>query len=438
MDRLKVGVAERVITPPVGVPMGGYALRPGPARGVHDNLHARALVLELGDNLAALVSLELLYPTPELVAEVRRIVRRELGIPEDRVMVSAVHTHSGPSALGIDSEPERSYLEEYWELLPAVVASEVLEARERTLEATVRLGKGRLDGWTVNRRKPLAGPLDNEVLAVLFEGSHGPIAAIVNFACHAVVLGHNNLLISADYPGAAARVFERLTGAKTLFLNGACGDVNPLTPGTALERVYDRSVGTFRDVEEMGTAVACEAVKSLMGRKPREASTIAAARSPIELETLELPVVAGEDVARLEEVLRRAIAAGEPVEPLRWKLALSRWIAEVSARVRARAVDGRIVTEVMALRVGEAVIVGLPGEPFVEVGMLIKKASPAEFTAVAGYTNDPVGYIPTSQAYEEGGYEVEAPACIVARGSAEKLAEEAVALLHRLYSGGVK
>ncbi|MEM0309085.1 MAG: neutral/alkaline non-lysosomal ceramidase N-terminal domain-containing protein, partial [Thermofilaceae archaeon] len=360
MDRLKVGVAERVITPPVGVPMGGYALRPGPARGVHDNLHARALVLELGDNLAALVSLELLYPTPELVAEVRRIVRRELGIPEDRVMVSAVHTHSGPSALGIDSEPERGYLEEYWELLPAVVASAVLEARERTLEATVRLGKGRLDGWTVNRRKPLAGPLDNEVLAVLFEGSQGPIAAIVNFACHAVVLGHNNLLISADYPGAAARVFERLTGAKTLFLSGACGDVNPLTPGTALERVYDRSVGTFRDVEEMGTAVACEAVKSLMGRKPREASTIAAARSPIELETLELPVVAGEDVARLEEDLRRAIAAGEPVEPLRLKLALSRWMAEVSMRVRARAVDGRIVTEVMALRVGEAVIVGLP------------------------------------------------------------------------------
>ncbi|MEM0024270.1 MAG: neutral/alkaline non-lysosomal ceramidase N-terminal domain-containing protein, partial [Thermofilaceae archaeon] len=160
MDRLKVGVAERVITPPVGVPMGGYALRPGPARGVHDNLHARALVLELGDNLAALVSLELLYPTPELVAEVRRTVRRELGIPEDRVMVSAVHTHSGPSALGIDSEPERGYLEEYWELLPAVVASAVLEARERTLEATMRLGKGRLDGWTVNRRKPLAGPLD--------------------------------------------------------------------------------------------------------------------------------------------------------------------------------------------------------------------------------------------------------------------------------------
>ncbi|MEM0309086.1 MAG: hypothetical protein QXO64_09110, partial [Thermofilaceae archaeon] len=77
------------------------------------------------------------------------------------------------------------------------------------------------------------------------------------------------------------------------------------------------------------------------------------------------------------------------------------------------------------------------GEPFVEVGMLIKKASPAEFTAVAGYTNDPVGYIPTSQAYEEGGYEVAPPACIVARGSAEKLAEEAVALLHRLYSGGV-
>lgn len=415
--------------------MGGYAARQGPARGIHDDLHARALVLELGGELAALVSLELLYPTPELVEQVRAAASRELGVPSDSVMVSAVHTHSGPSVLGIDSEPDRGCLDEYWSLVPALAASSLLEARERAVEAGVRLGVGRLEGWTVNRRRPQGGPLDNEVLTVLFEGSGGPVAAVVSFACHAVVLGHNNLLISADYPGAVSRVVERLTGAKTLFLAGACGDVNPLTPGTVLERVYDRSVGTFEDVEEMGTALACEAVKSLMGRRPREVAALRAARRTVELEALSIPEVGPEEVARLEEKLKRAVASGEPVEQLRVELALARWRAEAAARLRERAPGGRLTTEVQALRVGDAAVVGLPGEPFAEVGLRVKSGSPARSTIVAGYANDAIGYVPTSAAYDEGGYEVTPPACLVSRGSAEKLAGEALALLRSLFVG---
>ncbi|MCS7104902.1 MAG: neutral/alkaline non-lysosomal ceramidase N-terminal domain-containing protein [Thermofilaceae archaeon] len=436
MSQLKVGIAERVITPPIGVPMGGYALRSGPAKGVHDNLHARALVIELGSELFVLVSLELLYPTQEIVEKLRTVVWRELGANVDNIMVTAVHTHSGPSVFGIDSEPERSCLDHYWRLVPSLVASAVLEANERVSAAKVRLGKGRLDGWTVNRRKPQSMLLDNDVLTILFEDSEGPKAAIVNFACHAVVLGHNNLFISADYPGAVSRTFERLTSAKTIFLPGACGDINPMTPGTSLENVYDRSIGTFRDVEEMGTAIACEAVKSIMGQKPSEVDVLSSKRCRVELETLKIPEVKPEEVEILEKELEKKSAEELTTGQLRTKLALARWSLEAAHRLQMRARGSRLTTEVQAVRLGQTAIVGLPGEPFVEVGLEVKSFSPSRLTIVASYTNDAIGYVPTLEVYDEGGYEVTPPACLVAKGSAEKLTEEALRLLRSLFQGG--
>ncbi|MCC6050671.1 MAG: neutral/alkaline non-lysosomal ceramidase N-terminal domain-containing protein [Thermofilum sp.] len=436
MARLKVGVAERVITPPVGVPLGGYAGRPGPSVGVHDDLHARALVLEAGGERAALVSLELLYPTPELVKVVREEAERRAGVPADSVLVAAVHTHSGPSVFGLDPCLERGYLDEYWSLLPGLAASAVAEAAGRLAEASVRFGRGRLDGWTVNRRRPGLGPLDNEVGALLLEGVGSPVAAVVNFACHAVVLGHNNLLISADYPGAVSRAVKRLLGATALFLTGACGDVNPLTPGTSLERVYDRSVGTFADVEEMGTAVACEAVKSLMGSRREEEVELRAVRREVKLSVQPVPEVKPEEVAGLEEELRRALARGDEAlaSQLRFKLGVARWALEVSRRVRGRAPGGELATEVQAVRLGSAAIVALPGEPFVEVGLAIKSGSPARLTMVAGYSNDAIGYVPTDSAFDEGGYETAFPACIVGRGSAQRLVESALEALKRLFA----
>lgn len=436
MARLKVGLAERVITPPVGVPLGGYAGRPGPSVGVHDDLRARALVLESGGERAAVVSLELLYPTPELVKAVKEEAEGRAGVPADSVLIAAVHTHSGPSVFGLDPCLERSYLDEYWSLLPGLVASAVVEAAGQLGEVSVRHGRGRLDGWTVNRRKPGLGPLDNEVCALLFEGAGGPVAVMVNFACHAVVLGHNNLLISADYPGAASRAVERLLGCSTLFLAGACGDVNPLTPGTSLERVYDRSVGTFADVEEMGTAVACEAVKALLGSRREDEVELSTFRREVKLSVQQVPEVGLGEVAALEEELRRALARGNETSAsqLRFKLGVARWALEVARRLRERAPGGELTTEVQALRLGSVAIVALPGEPFVEVGLAIKSRSPARLTMVAGYSNDAIGYVPTDTAFDEGGYETAFPACVVGRGSAERLVEAAVETVKRLFA----
>ncbi|RLF01856.1 MAG: hypothetical protein DRK00_10795 [Thermoprotei archaeon] len=434
MTKLKAGVGVRVITPPVGVPLGGYAARVEPARGVHDDLHARALVLEADGERAALVSLELLYATRDLVEEVRKVCEEEAGIPPDSVMVTAVHTHSGPSLVGFHSTPRHRYLEEYLHLLPGLVASAVIEASRKLVEVNVRYGRGRVDGWLVNRRKPGEGPIDPEVSALCLEHEGDALCTIVNFACHAVVLGHNNLLISADYPGYVSKTVEHVLGGSCLFLNGACGDVNPLTPGTSLERVYDRSIGTFRHAEEMGTAVACEAVKALLGSRPSSARGVWAARRSLELRVRELPRVSSEELETTRRAFEDALARGDwgEASKLRFKLAMM----ELVKRVGERCPGGVLRTEVQALRVGDVVIVGLPGEPFVEVGLRIKSSSRASLTMVAGYANDAIGYLPTDEAFEEGGYEVSLPVCIVERGAADKLVNEAVKLVEELLAKG--
>ena len=90
----------------------------------------------------------------------------------------------------------------------------------------------------------------------------------------------------------------------------------------------------------------------------------------------------------------------------------------------------------MAARIGSVGIVALPGEVFCETGMAIKRASPAEHTVVIELANDAVGYLPTREAYEQGGYEVTPGATAYAPGCAEKLAESATRQLKDLFAGG--
>lgn len=78
----------------------------------------------------------------------------------------------------------------------------------------------------------------------------------------------------------------------------------------------------------------------------------------------------------------------------------------MEGRIRQGQSDGSVSTTVQVIRIGKVAMVGLPGEPFNEIGRRIKDRSPAGFTICCGYTNDAVGYIPTREEHQYGGYEV--------------------------------
>ena len=90
-------------------------------------------------------------------------------------------------------------------------------------------------------------------------------------------------------------------------------------------------------------------------------------------------------------------------------------------------------TRIAAARIGDAIFVFLPGEPFIELASTIRKASPFPFTAVMGYSEDYIGYIPTDQAFENGGYETRPGRWSrLAPGSETTLCDQAIRLLRTL------
>lgn len=392
MCELKAGFGTSTITPKIGCEMVGYNNRPGPSTGVHDDLHSRALVVEGGDSVWALSANELCFLSECTVSQIRRQVAERTSIPPSNIFLCTVHTHSGP----YDNHPED------WERsLADLVVEAIVQAYEGRLPARVGGGRGRLDGCTINRRF-IDRPTDPGMAVLKVEDLKGQVLGlVVNWNCHAVVLGYDNLLISADFPGVASvELEERLAnGAVAVYLNGGTGDVNPYTAGvhakldgkytieTMAEGTYyygtadtqprfhigDRGGGTFEEVEELGRAVADEAWKI--------AQTV---------ETTERPRSPWVASARVR--IRRADAP--PLEE------------ELRAYVSPEGFD---TAEVMALGVGEMALVGEPGEVFAETFVDFKRRLwQMGFGApmAASYANGFFGYFPPTCAFPEGGYEV--------------------------------
>src|SRR5436190_5371736 len=107
MQPLRAGAAETVITPPPGVDLTGYGNRPSTSTGKHDDLYARALVLEAAGSRLALVSLDLLgFEVPD-AGSLRRQIEGETGIPAEAVMLNCSHTHAGPATMRLRGLGER-------------------------------------------------------------------------------------------------------------------------------------------------------------------------------------------------------------------------------------------------------------------------------------------------------------------------------------------
>ncbi len=444
---LSVGAASVVSTPPVGTPMDGYSARQEVAQGVHDDLHARALVLDDGTTRLALVSCDLLGVDRRLAARARQLIEGAMGIPAAQVMIAATHTHAGPAGL------RREFDEPLVDLTARLVAGAVAAAGRSKRPAVLKAGCTAVDSVSQNRRHP-DWPIDSDLRLLLFDSPdplEGPVAAVISFACHATVMNFDNLLISADYPGyAVATVQKVLPGLPCLFLNGACGNVNPIW----MEQ-------RFSEAERVGSIVGAAAVRLIQELRPLGRGQ--RAHNIRWLEVTEKPVAAG----RLVEPVRLRSLSRQVELPLRPFLALDEYStriealeAQVAALPADAPLDGRhhimqeltryrtermvagyvagegsarayLRPEVQAFSLGPGLaILGLPGEFFVETGQAIRRATGLPDLILACYANHYVGYVVPAEAYEQGGYE--AGVTIFAPEAEEMIKGEAVQLLREV------
>jgi hypothetical protein len=402
--------------------MDGYSDRPGVSQGVHDDLHARALVFDDGQTRAALVSCELLDVDRHLVDAARRQAAEATGIPAEHIMIATVHTHAGPAGL----RPGMN--ESLAETTARHIAGAIAAADGQKRPAVLKVGRCAVDSVSQNRRDP-SWPIDTALRLLLVdspERGEPPLAAVINFACHATVLFQTNLLISADYPGCAVRTFQKLLpDTACLFLQGATADVNPVW----MEQ-------DFAEVERVGAIVGSAAARLALELHPLGQSQRAwnirwneltekpvtageplpEARLRVASRRMELPLRSlmplDECEARLSELMERlrALPPGAPADQ-RHALAqeATRLHTEraVIRRSKEHPEDRRTLhPEVMALAFGRNVaILGLPGEFFVETAEAVRHDSGVRDLLVACYANHYVGYVCPPAVYDEGGYE---------------------------------
>jgi neutral ceramidase len=414
---LSAGSASAIITPPVGTAMEGYSARTEGSQGVHDDLHARALVLDDGDTAVAIVSCDLVGVDRRLVVEARDLASAKTGIPPGHILVAATHTHQGPAGLRLDAD------DELLDVTARHVAGAIIEAHRARRPAVLKVGVGAVDSVSMNRRHP-DWPTDNALFVLLLDDPdplRPPIAAAINFACHPTVLYHTNLLLSADYPGHAVRAVEQLfPGLGALFLNGACGNVNPAwisqehaeaeRVGKVVGAAAARLIGELRPLGARNVAHNIRWDEHI--DKPVTAGRlIENVRLRVASRHVDVPVKTFVSQEEYEAMLRElgarveAGAAGEERRRVMEQITRFRTEALVAQRLAAQA--GRVFhPELMAIGFGpELALLGLPGEFFVETIAEIRQQAGVRDLPVACYANNYIGYVVPAPAFDQGGYE---------------------------------
>jgi hypothetical protein len=401
------GVARVDITPPLGLPLGGWAARNARAKAAHEPLIAQALVLDDGrpGGQAAIVAIDLPHIGRGLTENVRARVHASTGIPESAVLLNASHTHSGPPldlGNGVSwtaQDPEHA---RYAAVLPELIAGAVYGAYHARRAARVGSGSGRAPGVSVNRVMH-AEQVDDSVQVLRVDALDGsPMAVLGSFACHGTCMGGHVPDWNADFAAPLRLAVEReLTrSVECAFLQGCAGDIAPwdFWMGNPRPRAH-----SYANRDELGERVGQEMARVAGGVQTTADARVAASSRLLPMRRRQLSW----DQPELDLIERSLRNQPNPDYPELWAdhvhtvnsaqlfpLSYQRGAVGMYQNMRARR-DEPLQAEVQAVAIGDAVIVANPFELFNGPGLDIRARSPfSGATFVLGYSNDYLGYLP--------------------------------------------
>lgn len=450
MSSLKVGFSRVNINPPLGIPIDGYFIKRF-AKGFLDDLETEVIALSCGDKKIAVISVDAVRVETLLCNKLYVSIEKATGISKDGIFITATHTHTGPYASLKEEFYSQEIIAKYTDFLeqrivdavtmafndlkPAKMGYIVGYAPERV--AYIRRYKMK-DGTTMTC-PPINDPdidhpigeLDQRVNVIRFDREGADSVVIVNYGLHADTT--NGELISADWPGAMRRTIEKaLDGVQAVFLQGCEGDVGSTnvfpsggdmndteisfdnemkSPGMArfvgralagtVLQVYDKV--NYTDVDEIGII----SKKILIPSNKPKPDDMPLARKYLQLH----------EEGRDEEI---------PYEAME----LTTVLAKAKRMCRLENGPENFEFELTGMKLGEVAFVGIPGEPFTDVGVGIKDTEGWPIILPCALTNGSEGYFPMMSAYDEGGYE--ALSSRFKAGVAEKIIEESKNLLNEL------
>ena len=415
----RIGVARRVITPPVGI----YARLWGSAthdvaEGVHRPAYGSCLVFQDANGAAelVLVALDACILVQEEVIKIRSALLAQFELESYQLILHPSHSHSMPSYVRKHADrPGGHMIEPYLDALLASCRELVSEARANAADATLSWAYGRC-GLAFNRDStdPATGRevcglnlrerADDTLLVGRITDSAGKVrATIVNYACHPVSLGGANRLISPDYVGAMREVVEKDTGgAVCVFLHGASGDLTPRRSYEAKVEAADqngRELGfaalcaltsmfppgqqlQYQGIEESGTALGVWRLTP----KPSVSSGLSA-----QMISTKLPL---KGVPSRAEIEKQLALATERYEIERLERTMSR------RELAGDGTEGEFYLTVW--RLGDSFMVAVPTELYSQLQIDLREKFPDAAVAVLNLANGTFMYLPKLAAYKRG------------------------------------
>jgi neutral ceramidase len=416
---LRAGAAAIDITPKPGVSLDGPISKNGPVTGIHDRLHARALVLDDGKTRLAIVICDLCMIGHDVFDSAKDSVHKKTGLATDRMLMAATHTHAAPRAnhIGVGLLDD-----EYHKLLADGIAAAVIQAEKNLAPAKVGWGSFQKPEFLACRRflckpgsveknpfgqtgeriksvsgrssaviKP-AGPIDPQFSILSVQHIDGsPLAVLGNFSVH-YCGGYQRGLVSADYFGHFASAMEQ-------DLNS--GDDHPPFVGIMSNGTSGNTGSIKRDGKKFPPFGWMEASAGILADQTLQVIKTIEHRSDPKLEMrqteLELEV-RRPDAARIVWA-KKILADPKQSLPHRWTRIFAQEAMHLSTYSKTRTIT------LQAIRIGELGIAAIPCEVFAETGLEIKQQSPHAATFTIELANGYGGYLPPPQQHAWGGYE---------------------------------
>lgn len=404
-----VGVAKVEVTPTVPILLSGYSSRQVESKTAAGKLWVKAMAIGSdADGPAVVITADTLGIPDSIGAEVASRLKKKAGIPREKIVFGASHTHSAPFLKGCApnihgrdfTSEEQAHINAYAKTFADAMEAAALTALKDRRPLTLAWGEGKV-GFAINRRllKNAAwtgfgevpeGSVDHALPMLRAVDESGRVRAIlVNYACHCTTLNPAANTAHGDWAGFAQEMMEAdHPGSIALTLIGCGADANP--KGRDAGQVKG---GTALDVAAKHGRALADEVNRLLS---------------VDLQALNEPVT-----AKLARVSLPFAKIPTRVE-LEAKILASKAHEKRNAEIQLERLDqlgalpAAIEYPVQTWRFGDdLILVFLAGEVVVDYAIGIKKEFDPKRVWVVSYANDAPCYVPSERILREGGYEAE-------------------------------
>jgi hypothetical protein len=412
--KIKVGVGETIITPPVGQEMWGFDRGENTATGTHDELHSRSIVVEGEDgNAVVMMTVAVGNMSEDLMDMIRNGIEERTGIPFENIVISCTHTHSGPTIGPSDSNYGKFFINRNIE--------SAVQAWKTRIPGKIGVGTTEVFGLGLKRAALGHGGIhpDPEVAIIKIEDASGkPLGIFFNYGAHPATLDLHNLKFTEDWPYFSIKGIKDKINQDVIvgYFQAASGDINTgysaELSAVGAEMSGARSFGQAEKKGKIMTNAVLDALPSI------ETSGDLKVRATYA--HFDFP--------------RRTTYPYTHSEAMRWKKDANVKLAEMEKlegiKIGSRKLDGYRVDSwlanqaverswsiekqprnpsphrmpLQAIRLGDVIFATFPNEVYSEIGLAVKKKSPFENTFIFALAGGHEGYIPTAEEYLEGGY----------------------------------